>query len=246
MQGSSQTSLPAHGRGPAASAPPLPELHLNGLLAQVRNEVGRAQVAIFAPLPPPVLPAARPTIDWAHLAAVVDEAVEFADAGSTVPELGRRGAALRFMGRLGSRIILALGRVITRRQQRFNHQTLHALRHLGGLLRRLHEGDDELLRGLPQTTHNQHAALVRHQQVLQRHQTLFQQQQAAQQVQETTAQRQQTALRSHQQMLQLQHTLLREYRSRLDEQEARLAALEQRLRELGDTRRGQTDATVPC
>lgn len=244
MDGGSQMKRPTNGA--ATAAPPLPELHLNGLLAQVRNEINRSQVAVFAPLPPPQLPAGRPPIDWDHLAAVVEEAAEFADAGVAVPELGRRGAAFRFLGRLSSRVILTLCRVITRRQQRFNHQTLHALRHLGALVRRLEDGDSALLRGLHATAHQQHSALLQNQQVLQRHQTAFQQQQAAQQVQDTTAQRQQTALRSHQQMLQLQHTLLREYRHRLDEQEARIAELEQRLRELPGARSAERGATVPC
>jgi chromosome segregation ATPase len=159
---------------------------------------------------------------------LLNEAEAYADAGATVPELGRLPQPLRWLGRLVASGVLLVARIITNRQRRFNHEVLHGLRHVLELTRQLdaaNAAQHALLRhSLQQQAAQQDrlAAVAEHEQALRQ--------------QDGRLQQAQTAVRHHQGHLRQLHDFLRAFHERSAEQETRLARLEEELARLRTAR----------
>ncbi len=217
----------------AGSDLPLPELHLAGLLAQVRAELARRDAASQDANMMPVSPAESPgrAADWEEITRLLAEAEPFADAGATAPELRRLPQPLRWVGRLAARCVLLAARVVTNRQRRFNHVTLQGLRRLQEVTRPL----DTAAAELNQFIRQQQARLERlpskvadHGQALRLHDERLRQSQ--------------DALRRHQEHLRHLHAMLRAMHGRFDEQQTRIVRLEEEVNRLRTARLDRENA----
>ena len=238
----------AAGDSPAL-APHVPELHLAGLLAQVRSEVARRDSGINVALPPPPLAGAWPTLDWEREGASINETLALADAGSKVPELKRFTRLARFFARPAAAIALWFGRVFTGPQRRFNHRAVHLLHELSSLLHTLDEAGRATRGSLQECILQHHHLHYEQRQDSQRQQISLRALQERLALLDTLVRSQQTAFRGHQGILQEHQGAFRELRRTLRDQATRIAELEKQLVEAqASLRLRETNAsrTIPC
>src|SRR5262245_8728828 len=208
-----------------------PELHLAGLLAQVRAELARRDATAQDARKMPVLPGESPgrETDWEEITQLLAEAEPFADAGATAPQLRGLPQPLRWLGRLAAQSLLLGARVVTNRQRRFNHVTLRGLRRLQETTRQLDTAAAELNVFIREEHARQQARLERlpstvagHDQALRLHDERLRQLQQA--------------LRRHQEHLRHLHDVVRATHERFDEQETRIVRLEEEVKRLREAR----------
>lgn len=218
---------------------PPPELRLAGLLAEVRAELARRDVAWKAPPPVPSLVALpRPPVDWEHLGRLLRQPEQSADVGVTLPELRRLSAPLRWLGRLVAWGVFLVARVVTGRQRQFNHETLNYLRHLNEITRQLDTTAVEQGSLLQQSHREQHLILQQHQAMLQERLMAVARHEQDLRFHETQLGQVRTSIRNHQASLQQLQAVFQHCRERLEEQERRIQLLEAELSTSNGARRG--------
>ncbi len=214
---------------PVPHEPP-PEIHLAGLLAEVRAELARRDAAWKAPPPDPAPTLSpRPPVDWEHLGRLLDQPGQSADVGVTLPELHRFPAPLRWLGRLVARGIFLAARVVTGRQRRFNHETLDYLRHLNDLVRQLDVAAGEQVTLLQQSHHEQRLILQQHQAMLQERLAAVDCHGQDLRLHEAQLGQLRAGIRTHHGRVEQLQEALQHCRERLETQERRILQLEAEL-----------------